>query len=154
MPSEAGDLRRQSFGEIWSGAKLFAELRARELGGRCGRCEYRLVCGGCRARALAATGDHLAEDPACTYDPPGDRPLVERKAVSYGRSAEASLAWSDEARERMAKIPSFVRGVVMERVESFARARGLDTVTPELLSEIRKSMPIDFSKRRPFFLKD
>jgi hypothetical protein len=53
----------------------------------------------------------------------------------------------------MAKIPSFVRGVVMQRVEDFARAKGLTTVTPELLGEIRSSMPIDFSKRRPFFLK-
>ena len=51
MPSEAGDLRRQSFGEVWSGSKLFAELRERKLGGRCGSCEYRMVCGGCRARA-------------------------------------------------------------------------------------------------------
>ena len=42
----------------------------------------------------------------------------------------------------------------MSRVEDFARSRGLDTVTPDLLKEIRKSMPIDFSKRRPFFLKD
>ena len=49
---------------------------------------------------------------------------------------------------------SFVRGVVMQRVEDFARARGLTVVTPELLGEIRQSMPIDFSKRRPFFLKD
>jgi hypothetical protein len=42
----------------------------------------------------------------------------------------------------------------MQRVEDFARAKGLATVTPELLGEIRQSMPIDFSKRRPFFLKD
>ena len=54
----------------------------------------------------------------------------------------------------MSKIPSFVRGVVMQRVEDFARSRGLDVVTPELLGEIRKSMPVDFSKRRPFFLGD
>jgi len=154
MPSEAGDLRRQSFGEVWSGSKLFAELRERKLGGRCGSCEYRMVCGGCRARALATTGDHLAEDPGCVYQPPGDRPLVERKSVTYGSAAAAALSWSPEASERMAKIPSFVRGVVMQRVEDFARARGLTHVTPELLSEIRQSMPIDFSKRRPFFLKD
>jgi AdoMet-dependent heme synthase len=154
MPSEAGDLRRQSFGEVWSGSSLFAELRERKLGGRCGSCEYRMVCGGCRARALATTGDHLAEDPGCVYEPPGDRPLVERKNVTYGSAPPASLQWSPEASERMAKIPSFVRGVVMQRVEDFARARGLTTVTPELLGEIRQSMPIDFSKRRPFFLKD
>jgi hypothetical protein len=165
MPTEAGDLRRQSFGEIWSGSPVFAELRKRELGGRCGRCEYRLVCGGCRARALATSGDYLAEDPSCAYEPPAGRPLVERrapgdlplvarKAVSYGSAPVAGLAWSKEASERMARIPSFVRGVVVQRVEDYARAKGLTTVTPELLGEIRKSMPIDFSKRRPFFLKE
>ena len=153
MPTEAGDLRRQSFGEIWSGSKVFAELRERELGGRCGRCEYRMVCGGCRARALATTGDYLAEDPGCVYEPPGDRPLVARKSVTYGSAVAPGLEWSKEASERMAKIPSFVRGVVMQRVESFARSRGLALVTPELLAEIRESMPVDFSKRRPFFLK-
>ncbi|MFI4945223.1 MAG: radical SAM protein [Burkholderiales bacterium] len=153
MPTEAGDLRRQSFGEIWSGSKVFAELRERELGGRCGRCEYRMVCGGCRARALATTGDYLAEDPGCVYEPPGDRPLVARKSVTYGSAVAPGLEWSKEASERMAKIPSFVRGIVVQRVESFARSRGLALVTPELLAEIRQSMPVDFSKRRPFFLK-
>jgi radical SAM protein with 4Fe4S-binding SPASM domain len=153
MPTEAGDLRRQSFGEIWSRSQVFAELRQRELGGRCGRCEYRMVCGGCRARALATTGDYLAEDPGCVYEPPGDRPLVARKSVTYGSAVAPGLEWSKEASERMAKIPSFVRGVVMQRVESFARSRGLALVTPELLAEIRQSMPVDFSKRRPFFLK-
>ena len=39
------------------------------LGGRCGRCEYRERCGGSRARAYAATGDPLAEDPGCAYEP-------------------------------------------------------------------------------------
>ena len=154
MPTEAGDLRKRSFGDIWSGSPVFADLRARELGGRCGRCEYRLVCGGCRARALATTGDYLAEDPGCVYEPPGDMPLVARKSVTYGSAPAAGLAWSKEASERMAKIPSFVRGVVMQRVEDFARSRGLTEITPELLGEIRKSMPIDFSKRRPFFLGD
>ena len=113
-----------------------------------------MVCGGCRARALATSGDYLAEDPGCVYEPPGDLPLVARKSVSYGSAPVAGLAWSKEASERMAKIPSFVRGVVMQRVEDFARSRGLTEITPELLGEIRKSMPIDFSKRRPFFLKD
>ncbi len=154
MPTEAGDLRRQSFGEIWSGSRVLADLRERKLRGRCGSCEYRLVCGGCRARALATRGDYLAEDPGCVYEPPGDRPLVERRSVTYGSAARPTLRWSPAASERVAKIPSFVRGVVVERVESFARERGLDEVTPELLGEIRKALPVDFSKRRPFFLKD
>jgi len=146
-PEVVGDLRSQSFGEIWSGSAMFRALRERELGGRCGRCEYRLVCGGCRARAFATTGDYLAEDPSCAYEPPGDRPLVPRRSVTYGSAPTAELAWSPAARERVQRIPSFVRGVVMRRVEDFARARGLDTVTPELLGEIRKAMPVDFSKR-------
>jgi radical SAM protein with 4Fe4S-binding SPASM domain len=154
MPTEAGDLRRQSFGEIWSTSRVFAELRARELGGRCGRCEYRLVCGGCRARALATRGDYLAEDPGCVYEPTGDAPLVARKSLTYGGAAQAALRWSPEASARVARIPSFVRGVVVKRVEEFARSRGLAEVTPDLLGEIRKSMPVDFSRKRPFFLGD
>lgn len=153
MPAVAGDLRRESFAGIWHGSELLARLRRRELHGRCGRCEYRLVCGGCRARALATTGDVLAEDPACVYEPPPGRALVERPAVAYGGAAPGTaLSWSPAARERLSQIPSFVRGVVTKRIEDFARARGLSTVTPELLSEIRRAMPVDFSKRRPFFL--
>jgi radical SAM protein with 4Fe4S-binding SPASM domain len=154
MPTVAGDLRSQSFGEVWSGSPVLADLRRRELGGRCGRCEYRMVCGGCRARALATSGDYLAEDPSCVYQPPGDRPLVARKAVTYGSAPAASLTWAPAARERLQRIPSFVRGVVVQRIEEFARTRGLDTVSPELLVEIRRAMPVDFSKRRPFFLQD
>jgi hypothetical protein len=54
----------------------------------------------------------------------------------------------------VSRIPSFVRGVVMQRVEDYARRQGRQEVTPELLSEIRGAMPIDFSKKRPFFVTD
>jgi hypothetical protein len=54
----------------------------------------------------------------------------------------------------MERIPSFVRGVVSSRVEAYARSRGLAEVTPELLREARERMPVDFSRRRPFFLDD
>jgi hypothetical protein len=75
--------------------------------------------------------------------------------VAYGSApAAAGLVWTEAARQRVQRIPSFVRGVVMRRVEDFARGRGLDAVTPELLGEIRDAMPIDFSRRRPFFLND
>ncbi|MBW3661372.1 MAG: PCP reductase family protein, partial [Gemmatimonadetes bacterium] len=50
------------------------------------------------------------------------------------------------------RIPSFVRGVVTRRVEAFARERGHARVTPELMDEVRRSLPVDFSRRRPFFL--
>lgn len=154
MPSIAGDLRLHTFGEIWNGSPLLDSLRQRQLGGKCGRCEYRLICGGCRARALATTGDPLEADPSCTYEPMEGREVIPRRTMTYGGAHTASLTWDPGAQDRMNKIPSFVRGVVMKRVEDFARERGLDRVTPDLLMEVRSAMPVDFSKKRPFFLKD
>ena len=155
LPEEAGDLNRMSFGEIWRTAPLFQQLRTGSLGGKCGACEYRRLCGGCRARAFALEGDVLAEDPSCSYEPSGAVPVIERlRAVTYGADVTPALTWSDAARTRIERIPSFVRGVVVQRVEDFARRRGLREVTPELLAEIRSAMPIDFSKRKPFFVTD
>jgi radical SAM protein with 4Fe4S-binding SPASM domain len=153
IPTSAGSLRDTSFAALWRDAALFRELRAGELGGRCGRCEYRAVCGGCRARALALEGDLLAADPSCVYEPAVDHPVVRpRRAVTYGMPAARALPWTADAEARLARIPSFVRGVVAARVESFARARGAEAVTVELMAEVRREMPVDFSKRRPFFL--
>ena len=63
------------------------------------------------------------------------------------------LQWAPEARARMQRIPSFARGLVTKRVEDYARKNGISFITPALLSDIRQSMPVDFSKRRPFFMK-
>ncbi|MFQ5382057.1 MAG: TIGR04053 family radical SAM/SPASM domain-containing protein [Dehalococcoidia bacterium] len=72
LPLPAGNLREQSFAEIYRESTLFCELRDRSLlKGRCGRCEYTPVCGGSRARAYALTGDYLETDPSCTYEPSG-----------------------------------------------------------------------------------
>jgi radical SAM protein with 4Fe4S-binding SPASM domain len=154
MPTVAGDLRTQTFGEIWRESAVFGDLRRRELGGKCGVCEYRMICGGCRARALAATGDYLAADPSCAYEPDGTKPLIQRPDVAYGSAPARGLTWSPDAEARIAKIPSFVRGVVAQRVESYARERGLSIVTAELLGELRKAMPVDFSRKVPFFARD
>ena len=62
--------------------------------------------------------------------------------------------WTDEARARLAVVPSFVRGVVSQRVESFARKRGYTAVTAEVMAEVRRGIPVDFSKRLPFFLRN
>ncbi len=62
-----GNVRETPFSTIWATAPIFEDLRKREerLKGRCGECEYRRLCGGCRGRTLAVTGDYLAEDPSC-----------------------------------------------------------------------------------------
>jgi radical SAM protein with 4Fe4S-binding SPASM domain len=62
-----GNVRDESFMDIWLKSDILRQLRNREwsLKGQCGECEYRRLCGGCRGRAWAATGDYLAEDPCC-----------------------------------------------------------------------------------------
>lgn len=153
-PAVAGDLREQSFADVWWKSPVFRALRDGELGGKCGRCEYREVCGGCRARAHAEAGDLLAEDASCAYEPAGGPVVDVDRPTAYGKPAEPELAWAPEARERMERIPSFVRGVVTKRVESFARERGEERVTLETLAEVRRSLPVDFSRKKPFFLRD
>jgi radical SAM protein with 4Fe4S-binding SPASM domain len=70
LPLEAGDLRRQGFREVWESSKLFAELRdPGVLEGKCGCCEFKLVCLGCRARAYGVTGNWKGEEPFCVYEP-------------------------------------------------------------------------------------
>ncbi len=70
LPMVAGDVRRESLVEIYRRAPLFEQLHdPHALKGKCGRCEFRVICGGSRARAYAATGDPLASDPLCLYEP-------------------------------------------------------------------------------------
>jgi AdoMet-dependent heme synthase len=80
LPVSAGDTRRQRFAEIWSASPVFRDLRdPSALEGKCGDCRYQALCGGCRARAYAATGSFLAEEPFCSYRPDLDartRPLT------------------------------------------------------------------------------
>jgi radical SAM protein len=70
LPLVAGNVRDDDLASVYRDAPLFAALRdPAQLGGRCGRCEYRDTCGGSRARAFAASGDPLAEDPGCAWQP-------------------------------------------------------------------------------------
>jgi AdoMet-dependent heme synthase len=70
LPVSAGNTRTQRFAEIWNESEVFRQLRDPEaLDGKCGECRYQALCGGCRARAYAATGSFLAEEPFCTYRP-------------------------------------------------------------------------------------
>jgi len=68
-----GNVRETPFSSIWSASPILQDLRQREelLQGRCGECEYRRLCGGCRGRAWATSGDYLAEDPSCFIHSPG-----------------------------------------------------------------------------------
>jgi AdoMet-dependent heme synthase len=77
LPVSAGNVRRTTLKDIYQNSDLFKKLRNKEmLKGRCGLCEYRYMCGGSRSRAYAMTGDYLAEEPFCAYQP-GTFPFLE-----------------------------------------------------------------------------
>lgn len=80
FPKSGGNIREQSFKDIWENSELFKQMRDfKSYKGRCGSCEYINVCGGCRARAYAVTGDYLDEEPFCGYIPYRIRKAEEQK---------------------------------------------------------------------------
>ncbi len=131
LPLTAGSLREHSFKEIWRSSPVLESLRSPALEGRCGRCEYGDLCGGCRARAFAVGGDLLGEDPWCTYVPGTDARPESRP--------ESALTWTAEAEARLGKVPFFVRKTVRCAVEAFARRRGVTPVTAALMREARQT---------------
>ena len=67
---DCGQIKEQSFADIWKNSGIFKNLRdLQQLQGKCGHCEFIRVCGGCRARAHEITGNYLAEEPFCVYEP-------------------------------------------------------------------------------------
>jgi heme b synthase len=67
---DCGNVRKQSFKEIWENSPVLLNLRNTDgYQGKCGICEYRKVCGGCRARAYESLGDYMSEEPYCIYEP-------------------------------------------------------------------------------------
>ena len=67
---DCGQIKKEGFEKIWKASDVFRQLRdLSRYKGKCGRCEFIKVCGGCRARAFEVTGDYLAEEPFCIYEP-------------------------------------------------------------------------------------
>jgi len=86
LPALAGDLRKQSFADIWESSFVFNQLRDTDnLNGKCGCCEFRNICMGCRARAFAATGNYLDEEPFCVYQPRGKNSEGKVRGGGNGR---------------------------------------------------------------------
>lgn len=120
----AGSVRETDFALLWANAPLFTALREPTLGGRCGSCEYGILCGGCRARPLARDGNLMGEDFLCSYQPAGG-PVIEPAAPD----GAGILAWSNEAKTCLGHVPSFVRRFVRQRAETYVRERGEHMVT-------------------------
>jgi AdoMet-dependent heme synthase len=152
MPLVAGNLRESSFAEIWDGAEVFQDLREPRLGGRCGPCEFSKICGGCRCRAYATYGDYLAEDPACGYQPGqfGGQVISLGEEQTFGFEAPQELEWSPEAQDRLQRLPSFARGMVIKGVERYAAAHGVTRITPEVMQAVREQAESRFGRRFSF----
>lgn len=89
LPLPAGSVRERPFPDIYRSSPLMRSLRDPDgFGGRCGRCPFRDVCGGSRSHAYAVTGDPLAEDPSCAFEPAGPAP---RRAASRTSGPRTSL---------------------------------------------------------------
>lgn len=145
LPMFAGNLGDSGLKALWESSDLFVKIRQRnDLGGRCGPCELKSLCGGCRARAYGMTGDVMAEDPLCTHTPgtlAAQVAALQPTAIQYGQPATIELAWEPEAKERMLRIPAFVRGMVTRAVEGWCEKNGVEVVTASVLEEIRSRMP-------------
>lgn len=120
-------LKEKPLSEIWEKGREFVLLRDPSYHGRCAECEYADSCGGCRARALASTGNILAEDPWCMHEPKGAK-----------KEAGTQPAWSAEAEERLKNIPSFIRPMIKKGLEQYASHKGIQLITPELMKELRE----------------
>jgi heme b synthase len=86
LPLSVGNVKHRHIREIWEQSPLFARLRnVNQLEGKCGLCEFKRICLGCRARAFYATGNYMAEEPYCIYEPKRLR-NVEGHAPSWPRT--------------------------------------------------------------------
>lgn len=152
MDTSCGNLREKSFAEIWNNSSILKELRESELKGRCGECEFESMCKGCRARAYVTTGDQMGEDSWCDYEPGkhGGKKLTFKEENTFGLDKEFGLSWSDEAKKRLSRAPSFVKGMAIKRVEQYAREKGYSEITPDIMKEAKEKMAVDKKAMFPF----
>ena len=132
METSAGSVRDRPFADIWADAPELQALRAPKLEGRCGVCEFQVLCGGCRARPLARDGNMMGEDYLCTYQPKGGaviRPMVPQ---------QGAMIWNNDAQNRLDRVPGFVRRMVRRRAEDYVREQGRNRVTAADLEFLKK----------------
>lgn len=131
MDLPIGNIREELLSILWEKSPVLRSLRTGNYKGRCGLCEYREICGGCRARAFAEKGDYMEEDFLCDYFPRGG------EMVRPQESFKGQLAWTPEAKEKVRKAPFFIQSMIVKMVEARARGKGIDLITPTFLDEIK-----------------
>lgn len=124
IEEEVGNIRQQSFKKIWQTADSFLRLRKPKLRDKCGICEYRRLCGGCRARPIAAGNNLMDADTWCTYRPEGGTAIEP-----IADAAVLGVHWSEPAENRLSKVPLFLRKMIKKRAEIYVAELGEQEVT-------------------------
>lgn len=147
IPDTVGDLKQAPLAGIWNDADMLHRLRHEMPQGKCGGCDFRVSCGGCRARALATSGDLMGEDTKCGYV----RPTSCAPEPPPAMDARASgVAWSREAEAMLARIPGFIRETVRRKVEQAAAGEGLELITLDYMhARHPASLPFARPERLP-----
>lgn len=143
---DCGDVRSEGydFRRIWETSEVFRLLRGGvSLRGRCGRCEFRLVCGGCRARAYATRGDYLAEEPFCAYQPKGQG-LPETK-TPHGHVRTFKVGDLDALDKRLLSVVQAEMPIVVRPFDALARM--LRTDADEVLARLTRLKEAGFIRR-------
>jgi radical SAM protein with 4Fe4S-binding SPASM domain len=147
IPEAVGDLKRAPLRHIWQESAVLNRLRSELPGGKCGDCDFRVSCGGCRARAMAMAGDLMAEDPKCAYLRPRSS---SPEPLPGARASTACVRWSPEAEAILARIPGFVRDTVRRAVEQAAAKEKLAMITLDYMRARRPKMMSHIAgSRRP-----
>lgn len=130
IPEVVGDVTATPLREIWEEHPLLARLRAELPAGKCGTCDFRYSCGGCRARALARHGDLMAEDSNCPHVRPADALPESAPAIPALRE---EVTWEPAAQALLERMPAFIRGRVRARLEERAATESQRMITVDFM---------------------
>jgi radical SAM protein with 4Fe4S-binding SPASM domain len=156
IAESVGNLKTSTFKELWYNTTLMRELRNRKnLEGKCASCEFSSMCSGCRARAFAESGNYFAPDPSCDYEPGkhGGKEITLKVEDTLGLEVEYNVPWTPEAQQRLERIPSFARGMVVKGVEKYAQERGYTLVDAMIMQQSREDMITKRGAMFPFLKK-
>lgn len=138
MENVAGDVTIESFADIWNESEGLSRYRHPTYNGKCGLCRYRLLCGGCRARAAVTVGDDMGEDQWCVYEPVGQEEAIENidTMAKFGSSEpESTIPWTDDAKAKLGNVPVFARSIVQIGVERYAKENNISEITAEVMTK-------------------
>ena len=156
IEESVGNLKVNTFKDLWDNAPLMKQLRERKnLEGKCGTCEFSSMCSGCRARAFAETGNYMAPDNSCDYEPGkyGGKEITLKIEDTLGLEVEFRTTWTAEAKQRLERIPSFARGMVVKGIERFAEERNITLIDEAVVKKSREEMIEKRGAMFPFLKK-